>query len=652
MSQSVPPRDKLIDREFGRYRLVERIGRGGMGAVYRAIHTEIPDLVAAVKVISQSCIDDGTLRSRFRAEAAICARLGERSPYIVRIRDYGIIEDLDLPYFIMDYIQGRSLESVIKKELPLPLPLLTSIVRQLCDGLKTAHEEGVVHRDLKPTNIFLIPDSQLGERVKILDFGIAKFLEDSATYTDGNGPLTRGYMGTPRYSSPEQLMGGKITAQSDIYSLGMILYELFCGVMPFKDCRAEFAFWYHHHTQVPPLAMAVAAPNSQVPAEIEAVIQQCLAKAPQDRPESAVAISQQFEQSVFSQRQNQDQSVLDYAIKLSMQGRWIEAQALAQSIAYGSPSYSQAQTCLNNWKLEVEHQQVIDQARLLANQGELVEAVSIVATIPPSSSMYPSVQSESQRWSSQALEAIESLAWQEKWSEALEQAEKISTLPGIAPRISPLMAQWRKEKAAAEVLQRAEALASEQRWEQATGLLDSIPPGTIGKSRALQWQSAWSQRMEANPGFSMPPSTSENEGRSVTVLGETPAPTPTPPKFNWVWLGGGGAALLAVVATIFFRPSPPAPPAPIVEPEVSAEVSGLEIAWPDFKALIPKKKPTPPKPKPEEDPPPRRQVSEEPPRRKQAESPPPRVQRPEPPARKPVVKPQAPQQKPDVLPVD
>lgn len=266
-----------------------------MGSVYKAVHIEIEDLVVAVKLLSQSLLADDGLRRRFRDEAAICARLGERSPHIVQIRDYGILEDLDLPYFTMEFLQGRSLQERIYERVPIELAI--SIAWQICEGLQVAHEAGIVHRDLKPGNIYLIRDPRLGEKVKILDFGIARIVQDAAVAAQGR-MATQGYLGTPQYSSPEQLRGQGVDGRSDIYSLGMILYELFAGVCPFAVEDQSFGTWYQIHTEALPSTMSAANPRALVPNAIEQVILRCLAKKPSERPASPLEIIEQLRTAV------------------------------------------------------------------------------------------------------------------------------------------------------------------------------------------------------------------------------------------------------------------------------------------------------------------------------------------------------------------
>jgi serine/threonine protein kinase len=639
VSQPYSRRDTFLNRMVGRYRLVEKIGSGGMGSVYKGVHTEIPDLVVAVKLLAQSCVDNDSLRQRFRDEASICARLGDRSPNIVQIRDYGILDELDLPYYAMEYLQGRDLEELIRLDTPLLLEHVISIVQQLCEGLNVAHEQGVIHRDLKSSNIYLIPDAQRGERVKILDFGIAKFLRDAALAQ--TGPLTQGYMGTPRYSSPEQLQGKEIGLRSDLYTLGLILYELFAGSQPFAVEDDSFASWYRAHNELTPQPMAEANPRRSVPADIEQVILRCLAKDPKDRPHSSLEISQQLERAVRKigeeSRRQEDQQVLDSALQLTAQGLWSEASALVQSIAYNSPLYPEAQTYLKNWQLEVEYQRVFEQARLLAQENEissLVRAVSIVETIPSTSVVYRTAHAESQRWIERVSESAEDLARAEKWSEALQRAELISTLPG-SQRLSPLILQWRKEEQAADVLRKAESLAAERRWEQAIKQLDSIPVGTVNQPRALQRRPLWQKEIQAQQALEQADRLASEQkydeaiSRVATVISGTvfdseaqnkqavwkaelaqqqaqtaPAPpedrtpsvppsTPTAPTADrnpsqsspepstkpqtplGLWIGGGLAALAAVAAVFILNTPKPAPvaapkPTPSLQPAKTA----------------------------------------------------------------------------------
>lgn len=536
-----------------------------MGSVYLANHTEISDLAVAIKLLAQNCLDNESLRQRFRDEAAICARLGERSPHIVQIRDYGILDDLDQPYYAMELLLGRSLAEVIRPGGPhLSLEQTISISHQLCEGLKVAHEAGVVHRDLKPSNIFLIPDPQFGERAKVLDFGIAKFLnEASKTHS---GPLTQGYIGTPRYSSPEQLAGKAVDCRSDLYSLGVILYELLCGESPFAVADESFTSWYRAHQETPPRSMATANPAVAVPIEVERVVQQCLGKDPQIRPADVGEVGLRLDNALrrFNEhrRRVEGQQILDRATALSAAARWDEASRLIEGIGYDSPVFGEAQRLLKTWQMETEYQRVLEEARRIAADGDaagLLRALSAVATIASTSACYRPAQVESQGWIESIFDSARDLARGEKWSEALQRIELIGKLPGMSGRVAPLAAQWLREQQATEVLRRAESFAAEQRWQEAVQMVDQIGPGTVSQTRGLQRRALWLQKLQTRSAAVRP-------ARAVTLLADQTLPEPEtpsidvpapPPRPTLPWLIGISAALTAVVFGFFALVSPP-----------------------------------------------------------------------------------------------
>ncbi len=268
-----------------RYRLTRLIGKGAMGRVYEAKDTLLGDVSMAVKILSRAVINQRT-RLRFEREARVCAQLSQKSLHIVRVTDYGVGLD-DAPFYVMEHLQGKNLRELLAGR-PLPLPRFLGLARQICLGLQCAHEgittDGdlvrIVHRDLKPANIFILPDASLDELVKILDFGIAKFLSE-----DQPG-LTSAYMGTMAYSSPEQMGGQTLDARSDIYSLGIILYEMLTGKMPLAAETYAFGSWYKAHVNQKPRSLQEANPSLRIPKALERLVMTCLAKLPGDRPQS------------------------------------------------------------------------------------------------------------------------------------------------------------------------------------------------------------------------------------------------------------------------------------------------------------------------------------------------------------------------------
>jgi eukaryotic-like serine/threonine-protein kinase len=269
-----------------RYQLQELIGTGAMGRVYRAKDILLGGVPVAVKFLALSIQNEKMrLQDRFEREAKTCALLGQKSIHIVRVMDYGVDEN-NTPFYVMEYLQGKSLSSVIRQE-HLSLTRFLSMVRQISLGLQCAHEGipverticPIIHRDIKPSNMLVIQDASFGELVKILDFGIAKLLQ-----SDSN--VTNYYLGTLAYSSPEQMEGKELDNRSDIYSLGVMMFEMLTGKMPLVAATSSFGAWYQTHRNQAPRSFGEVAPRLQLPKEVENLVMGCLAKAVSDRPQS------------------------------------------------------------------------------------------------------------------------------------------------------------------------------------------------------------------------------------------------------------------------------------------------------------------------------------------------------------------------------
>ena len=273
-----------------RYQLQELIGTGAMGRVYRAKDTLLGGVPVAVKFLALSIQNEKMrLQDRFEREAKTCALLGQKSIHIVRVMDYGV-DDNNTPFYVMEYLQGQSLNNIIRKQR-LPLPRFLSMARQLSLGLQCAHDgipvEGticpIIHRDVKPSNILVIQDASFGELVKVLDFGIAKLLQS-------DGDHTKFFLGTLAYSSPEQMEGKELDNRADIYSLGIMMFEMLTGKMPLVVPSHSFGAWYKTHHYQKPRSFAEVAPGLELPKEIENLVISCLAKVARDRPQSITEI--------------------------------------------------------------------------------------------------------------------------------------------------------------------------------------------------------------------------------------------------------------------------------------------------------------------------------------------------------------------------
>ena len=273
-----PNQDRIL---ADRYHLVELVGTGAMGQVYRAEDLLLGRVTVAVKFLSQALLND-KMRDRFEREAKISALLGEKSLHIIKVRDYGVDEN-KVPFYVMEFLEGQSLSDMIKFQ-PLELSRFLDITRQICLGMDSAHSEfkfegklcKVVHRDIKPSNIWVLQDPSLGELVKILDFGIVKL--DQANVTQ-----TRSFMGTLAYCSPEQMEGKKLDNRSDIYSLGVMMYEMLTLEMPIFPENSSFGGWYKAHHELEPRPFE---PYLKLPSELKGVIMKCMEKSPDSRPQT------------------------------------------------------------------------------------------------------------------------------------------------------------------------------------------------------------------------------------------------------------------------------------------------------------------------------------------------------------------------------
>lgn len=264
---------KVID---GRYTVVQRLGKGGMGVVYRA-RQRFLDRDVALKVLRPEFAMDTMAVRRFLQEAK--AASGLKNPHTVTIFEFGSTAEGTL-YFTMELLSGRSLRDVIEQEGRLSPERVVEIGAQVCESLAEAHEQGIWHRDLKPDNIFLIDTPQQQDYVKVLDFGIAKVSTQQTQLTS-----TGAICGTPQYMSPEQAKGIGLDGRSDLYSLGVVLYEALCGCAPF-DALTPIQMLMAHITQPAPFPRE-RRPGLQISTAVEEVVMWALGKEPEHRPGSA-----------------------------------------------------------------------------------------------------------------------------------------------------------------------------------------------------------------------------------------------------------------------------------------------------------------------------------------------------------------------------
>lgn len=264
----------------GNYEILDVLGQGGMGVVYRGKHS-LMERIVAIKMLLSQLISDTNSVKRFQQESKASARL--KHPHIIDVYDFGI-SPAGQPYIVMEFLEGTPLSDLIKKEGQISVDRSIKLIAQACDALDHAHKQGVVHRDLKPSNIVLTTYDEEKDYVKVVDFGVAKLIEIG---NNGEGQrLTQAgeVCGSPVYMSPEQCMGQELDARSDIYSMGIVLYETLTGKLPILG--KTMVDTMSKHISEPPVPFNVARPDLYIPERLEWVVNKALSKDPANRQQS------------------------------------------------------------------------------------------------------------------------------------------------------------------------------------------------------------------------------------------------------------------------------------------------------------------------------------------------------------------------------
>lgn len=314
--------DPLVGRVLGdRYRILERVGAGGMGQVYRAAHNRIA-CVFAVKVLYGDLAYDGEMLARFLREAELASCLQSR--YIVRVTDFGN-EGGGLPYMVMEYLDGPSLHDVVTRQGPLEPARAARIAERIARGLGLAHERGVVHRDLKPENVALVTEDDEPDVVKLLDFGVAR-VRDGGEKLTAHGIV----VGTPLYMSPEHVMGAELDGRSDLYSLGVCLFEMLSGKLPFSGATVSEIGRKQISEPAPSLRPFLESQGG--PVALDDVVQKLLAKRPADRYASCREVVDAISRAVSAQPSATTASRLAPSR--------VTKAAIEQAILLGAPLYN------------------------------------------------------------------------------------------------------------------------------------------------------------------------------------------------------------------------------------------------------------------------------------------------------------------------
>lgn len=264
----------LLDEHIeGKYEILEKLKEGGMGAIYKVRH-RLLDEIRVVKVIRAAVAGDPDAGERFLREARAAIRL--RHPHIATLHDFAISQDGNA-YIIMELIDGSTLQEILDRHGPPPLPLTLEIARQSLRALGYLHRQKIVHRDVAPDNLMLTQDVDGRPLVKLIDLGIAKAFEEAAAGLTSTGT----FLGKPRYASPEQFSGQGLDARSDLYSFGVVLYELLTGRCPILG--SDPASYLAGHLLRPPLDFAETDPDGRVPPALREIVLRALAKKPEER---------------------------------------------------------------------------------------------------------------------------------------------------------------------------------------------------------------------------------------------------------------------------------------------------------------------------------------------------------------------------------
>jgi hypothetical protein len=472
MPPSMPPRrpsqDKLVGTLVGRRYLIKSfIAGGGMGSVYEAWDTRFEgEVVVAVKTLRVDLGDSELWLQLFEEEAQLSAILGNH-PRIIRVMDHGL--DSDQPFLVMEYLgrppQGQSLRAVLDEGLPLAPERSLRIAIQSCDGLHFAHTSktmlanrsitGVIHRDIKPSNIFLIQEGTLGETVKILDFGIAKAISEATSALGTN----MGFKGTFQYASPEQLRGENLDARSDIYSLGLVIYQMLSGRMPLQSPTNSLGGWYQTHNYDKPLPLPQNLNDRQLPDGLVEVVMSCLEKDANRRPASMKVLQDQLQTFLDALLEKKAAPDTKLEMQRLMQAK-LEAVGLEQERLEGERKLREQQEAIRR---EQERLEVISRERVRLEA--LLKVKEQLVAIQQEQERLEAEQREAERRKNQLREAEQREA-ERREAERREAERREAQRREAEQRKLEQLAQAEKAREQLELIQRETERLAAARQEQ------------------------------------------------------------------------------------------------------------------------------------------------------------------------------------------
>src|ERR1700730_3412224 len=338
-------------KKLGKYEVLEAVGRGGMGVVYKAVDPEIGRLVA-IKMMTSTVLNDPGLRKRFYREAQSAGKL--QHPNIVTIYDLGVQEAT--PYLVMEFLEGESLDTVIRSHRALSLEEKLNIVIQICNALAYAHEQSIVHRDIKPGNVMVLKDGV----VKIVDFGIARIGGENVTHS---GQL----MGSIQYMSPEQIYGAAaVDLRTDIFSTGVLLYQVLTSVLPFEGKEAGDTLLKIIHGSAPPLGNFLPT----YPSELDNIVQRVLEKNPDERYQTATELAFDLVHVQECLKRERVSKCLQ-AVELSVaDGQWSRAKGQLLELLKIDRQNARANDLLGEVQQQIQKHQLPERIKELQAQAE------------------------------------------------------------------------------------------------------------------------------------------------------------------------------------------------------------------------------------------------------------------------------------------
>ncbi|MBX9669118.1 MAG: protein kinase [Candidatus Obscuribacterales bacterium] len=287
--------DPLLGTKLaGKYEILEHLGTGGMGVVYKG-RQDVMDRIVAIKMLQSHHLGDSMSVKRFQQEGRHTCKLNH--PHIITVYDFGISQQTGQPYIVMDYLQGVALADVIRQEGQVKVDRALKLFMQAAEALGHAHKQGIIHRDLKPSNIILISYDGDKDFVKVVDFGVAQIMEDVSTSENHQRLTQMGEVcGSPVYMSPEQCQGDKLDQRSDIYSMGIVMYETLTNRLPLIG-RTMVETMRKQIEELPP-PFSDARPDLYIPERVEQVVLKALAKNPEHRHQSMEHLLDELEQAI------------------------------------------------------------------------------------------------------------------------------------------------------------------------------------------------------------------------------------------------------------------------------------------------------------------------------------------------------------------